>query len=72
MIFYIFNKDSLLPEPVNFKPLLILPVVVILAFLFREIYFNTKIFEDTDWKKEKVHLTPEEKTKQHIQITSYK
>jgi len=71
-MFYIFNKETLLPQKVNFKPLLILPVVISLAVVFNWFYFSAEIFEITDYKGKVEKVTLQEKIADYQRINSYK
>lgn len=68
---YKFNSETLDYEPVSLKPLLALPIVVVVALIFRLFYFNAEICEITNFRGEKEKCTISEYFKEKQRIASY-
>lgn len=59
--FYTFNKETLLPEPVSFKPLRYVILAIILGFVVKYVYLYGGIKETTDKYRLEQQYIKEEK-----------
>lgn len=64
MNFYYFDTEKLEYKRVDFKPLLILPVILAVSFLFRFLFFDAAIIETTDFRGKKCKVTIEQHLEQ--------
>lgn len=71
MIFYTFDKESLEYKRVDFKPLLVLPFILLFAVGFRHLYFDAQIIDTTDFRGTKTKTTVENYLKQKSKEQKY-
>lgn len=61
---YTFDKESLEYKKVDFRPLLVLPFILLFAFGCRFLFFEAAIVSTTDWRGKEIKITPTEYLKQ--------